>query len=234
MGSKLAGVAAAALTLFASTAFAETAAELVKQGLAAFKAGDYPTAIAALTKAQGLEPSFDTQFALAQAQRLGGKCDEALVHYKTLLDASTDLSTGRLIQTSMALCAPPEPEKPPPPPPKPAPPPPPKIIEREGKPSMLTVGLIGGGALALGASAGLFWMSHDNRGDADSAASFDDHVKINNRADRQRVYGIVTLAAGAGMVGYGVYRLKFRPTASTEVALAPTRDGASIVAWGRF
>jgi tetratricopeptide (TPR) repeat protein len=237
VGSKLAGVAAAALTLALASRFAaaEKAADLVKQGLAAYKSGDYPTAITALTKALELEPSFDTQFALAQAHRLAGECPKALPHYKSLLDASTDLATARLINTSMALCVPPEPEKPPPPPPpKPLPPPPPKIIVREGKPSLLMVGLIGGGALSLGASVGFFLASHENRGDADVATTFDDHVKITNRADRQRVYGVVTLAASAGMIGYVIYRWKFRPTPTTEVALTPSPNGGSLVAWGRF
>jgi len=237
VGSKLAGLATTALTIALSVpARAETAAELVKQGLAAYQAGDYATAETALAKALALEPSFDTEFALAQAQRLGGHCDLALPHYKALLDASTDLSTGRLINTSMEPCVPKEPEKPPPPPTPPPPPPapPPQIIVREGAPSMVTLGVIGGGALALGVSVGMFYASHENRGDADAAATFDDHVKIENRADRQRVYGIVTLAAGAGLIGYGVYRWKLRARSSTEVAITPTADGAAVFASGRF
>jgi tetratricopeptide (TPR) repeat protein len=235
VGSKFAGLAAATLIALASPwAHAESAAELVDQGLAAYKAGDYPAAITALAKAQELEPSFDTQFALAQAYRLASQCEQALPHYKALLDASTDLSTGRLIQTSMALCVPPEPEKPPPPPPpEPPPPPPPKIIVREGPPSLLMIGLIGSGAVMFGSSVGWFLASHENREDADAAQTFDAHQKIQNRADRQRVYGYITLAASAGLIGYAVYRFKFK-SASTEVALAPSAEGATLVARGRF
>ncbi len=237
MGSQLAGLAAAALTLALAVparADDDKPADLVKQGLDAYKAGDYETAITALSKALELEPSFDTEFALAQAQRLGGHCDAALPHYKALLDATTDLTTGRLIHTSMDPCVPKEPPKPPPPPPpKPAPPPPPRIIVREGKPNLTTLAVIGGGAIALGVSATMFYASHENRGDADAAASFSDHVKIENRADRQRIYGIATLVAGAGLIGYGVYRWQL-PSSRAEVALVPTADGAAVFARGSF
>jgi tetratricopeptide (TPR) repeat protein len=216
------------VTLGFSSAHAESAPELVKQGLAAYKAGDYAGAVTALARANELEPNSDTLFALAQAERLAGHCDAAIPHYRALLDASTDMSTARLIEASVAMCptAPVEQPKPPEPaPPPPAPPPAPAPIVREGHTSLLTMSLLAGGGLAAGVSLGLFLASNASSGDANAAATFADHERISTRADREQVAAYVTLAASVGMVGAAIFRMR-RESHATEVVIAPSKAGA--------
>ena len=179
MGSKLAILAAQliAMTALAHDAAADpTARGLFKQGIEEYKAQKYDAAAATLKQSYELDPKPDVLFALAQAERLGGHCPEAVAHYKKLLESISDLPTAKLVQNSLALCPQPEAEKPkpvepatrrePPPPPRPIT----KTVVREVRPTdVLATMLVAGGMLGLGAGGGLFLASRNSQDAADHA-----------------------------------------------------------------
>src|SRR5262245_23494308 len=98
----------AALLLSARPAAAETAADLMRAGVAAYEAKNYEAAAAAFARSYELQPNPDALFGLAQSERLAGHCDKALVHYQKLLDITTDTPTAKGIESARALCPKPE------------------------------------------------------------------------------------------------------------------------------
>jgi tetratricopeptide (TPR) repeat protein len=245
MGSRLALLAAAQLiaaAVPAGDAIADTRArELYKRGIEEYKAQKYEAAVATLKESYDLDPKPDALFALAQAERLGGRCPEARAHYKKLLEATTEIATAKAVQSNLDLCGP-EPEKPAPrrEPEKPAAPPPTptpitKTVVREvrhtDKPATL---LLAGGMLGLGAGGGLFLASRNSRDDADRALTLDDHNRLLDRADLQRIASFAAAGAGVALIGVAVVRWVIGGEAkSTEpkpgVTLAPSASGAMLV-----
>jgi tetratricopeptide (TPR) repeat protein len=238
MGSKLALLAQLiAATLIVRSAAADTKArELYKRGIDEYKAQKYSEAVATLKQSYELDPRPDALFALAQAERLGGRCPEAIDHYKKLLESTTDLPTAKAVQSNLELCRP-EPEKPPPPPPKAAPEPPPpsrtvtRTVVREVRHTdKLATLLFAGGMLGLGAGGGLYLASTGNRDSADRALTLDDHDRLLDRADTQRLAAAVAGGAGVAMIGVALVRWATGGAAKqTEVTVAPARGGTMLV-----
>ena len=241
MGSKLA-LLAAQLTLV-GVAAAQPAPELVKKGIEAYKAGKYDDAARLFEKAYAQEPKAETLFALAQAERLGGRCEKAVVHYKQLLAQTTELATAKAVQNNLALCPQPsqererepEPEARPAPAPEPevSPPPPPRTIVREVRETdALGAGLLATGALGGGFAIGMFLRSTSTRDDAGKARTLDDANQLHDRADRDRLVAIIAGGASAVAIGYAVFRLARggrSETAATELAVTPTAGGSMMV-----
>src|SRR5262249_27547686 len=158
---------------------------------------------ATLKESYELDPKPDALFALAQAERLAGRCPDAIPHYKKLLEATTELATARAVQSNLELC--PEPEKPAPPPAPvsvAAPPPPPKIITKTVMRDVrhtdkLATVLFAGGMLGLGAGGGLFLASTNSRDAAARALTLDDNARLHDRADTQRIAALAAGGAGA-------------------------------------
>lgn len=58
------------------------AADVAKQGVDLYNAGDYAGAVAPLQRAVDMEPNnFEYRFTLAQALRQSGNCGDAVPHY---------------------------------------------------------------------------------------------------------------------------------------------------------
>jgi tetratricopeptide (TPR) repeat protein len=82
------------LALAARSAYAapesvpDKARQLADKGRTSHEAGDYNTAIAAYTEAYAIAPSPALLFNLAQAYRLRGSCDDAVLMYRRYLDTS--------------------------------------------------------------------------------------------------------------------------------------------------
>ena len=242
MGSKLAILAAVQLSLV-GVAAAQTAptSDAYKKGIDAYKAGKYDDAIGFLEQAYKAEPKPEILFALAQAERLGGKCDKAIVHYRELLTKTTELATAKAVQNNLALC----PGGEPPPPKADAPPkddsketPEPRIDVVQGptktvvvrKSDPLAVGLLAGGALSGGFAIGMLLRSSSTRDSAASARTLDDANELNDRADRDRLIAIVAGGVGAVAIGFAVFRLaRGGKTTTTEVAVTPTSGGSMFV-----
>ena len=242
MGSRLALlavvqlIAAAALTREAA---ADRARDLFKRGIDEYKAQKYEQAAATLKEAYELDPKPDALFALAQAERLAGRCTEARVHYKKLLAETSDPAAMKAVQTNLDLCGP-EPEKPEPKQVVPdRPEPEPKVVTntvvREvRRTDKLATLLVAGGALGLGAGGGLYLASMNSRDDAKRAGTLDDHARISDRADLQRIAAIAAGGAGVLLIGVAVVRwvTSGSPAATepkTQVTLAPSANGALLM-----
>jgi tetratricopeptide (TPR) repeat protein len=245
MGSKLAILAAqlVAMTALARDAAADpTARGLFKQGIEDYKAQKYEAAAAALKQSYALDPKPDVLFALAQAERLGGHCPDAVTHYKKLLESISDLPTAKVVQNSLALCPQPEAEKPRPaePPSRPEPPPPPrtitKTVVREVRHTdVVATTLAAGGMLGLGAGGGLFLASRNSQDAADHARTLDDHERFTNRTATERMASFIAGGTGAVMIGVAVVRwARGGEASSTEVTVAPTANGTMMVVSSRW
>src|SRR5262245_55447430 len=100
-------LAALAIMLAAATAHADDKANaraLFQQGVDLYKAKKYDDAIAALAKSYQLNAQLDTLYTLAQAERLGGRCPDALVHYNQILEQTPDTSLAAAVQNNIGLC----------------------------------------------------------------------------------------------------------------------------------
>nr|HEX4318067.1 tetratricopeptide repeat protein [Kofleriaceae bacterium] len=84
------------------------ARELAERGMAYHAAGDYDAAVAAFTEAYALAPAPALLFDLAQAYRLGGHCDDAVIMYRRFL-SSTPGGDARAVAeghlTAMERCS---------------------------------------------------------------------------------------------------------------------------------
>jgi tetratricopeptide (TPR) repeat protein len=244
MGSRLAILAAEliAATVMVGDAAADTRArELFKQGVEEYKAQKYDAAITTLTQSYSLDPRPDSLFALAQAERRGDRCDRAIIHYKKLLESTTDLPTAKAVQTNMALCPEAAPvEKPVAAAAATQPPPPPKVITKTvvrevRRGDVLATLLFAGGMLGVGAGGGLFLASRDAEADARRAATLDDHERFEDRAKLQRMTAYIAGGVGVAMMGVAVIRWATGgKTRTTEVAIVPSERGSMAFVSTRF
>jgi len=240
MGSRLALLAAtqliAAAVLTRDAAANAKGRDLYKRGIEEYKAQKYEAAAATLKEAYELDPKPNTLFALAQAERLAGRCPEARAHYKELLEATTELATAKAVQTNLELCGA-EPEKPAPREPEATPEPAPRtitetrtVVREVRRTDKLATLLLAGGMLGLGAAGGLYLASTNSRDDADRALTLDDHARLNDRANLQRIASFAAAGAGAAMIGVAVARwVTSGETKATEVTLAPSANGAMLM-----
>ncbi len=239
MGSRLT-ILATQLIVVASAvrAEAQSPAELFKKGVELYKAGKYDAAAQALEKSYQLDATPETLFALAQAERLGGKCDKAVPRYQQLLAQTTELATAKAVQNNLALCPQPEPEPAPKVEPAPAavvePPPaaPPTMVVREVRSTDgLGLVMLGTGALGAGVAGGFLLRSRSSRDDASRARTLDDANALHDRADRDRVIAIAVGGASAVALGFAIYRLARggSEASATDIALTPTVGGSMMV-----
>ncbi|HEY5933735.1 MAG TPA: hypothetical protein VIU61_03855 [Kofleriaceae bacterium] len=245
MGSRLPVLAtqliwvAIALAAGLRVAAAETAPELLKQGIDAYKAGKYEEAIKLIGKSYALEPKPESLFALAQAERLAGKCDLAIPHYKKLIETSTELATARAAQNNLALCVKDEPKPDPRTDPKPDPAPrveeprpagEPSVIVREvSRSDRLATSMVVGGALATGAAIGLFLSSKSSLDAAADAGTLEAHDRLEDRGKRDRTLSLIVGGIGIGMIGVAVVRWTIAKPAAREIAIAPTAGGTLLL-----
>src|SRR5687767_8586172 len=89
MGKARAGLVLIGLLVVAGTAAAQAPSDQARaayeRGDALFLAGKYEDALIELTRAYELSKAPELLFNIAQAQRLGGHCREAVVAYETYL-----------------------------------------------------------------------------------------------------------------------------------------------------
>jgi tetratricopeptide (TPR) repeat protein len=243
VGSRLpvlaAQLIALAIALGPRSAAAETAPELLKQGIDAYKAGKYEDAIKLIGKSYALEPTSESLFALAQAERLAGKCDLAVPHYRKLIETSTELATARAVQNNLALCVKDEPKSPPAAEPDPVVTAPaqdePKVVVREvSRTDVVATSMVAGGALATGAAIGLFLSSRSTLDAAADAGTLEGHDRLEDRGRRDRTLSFIAAGLGAGMIGYAVVRWTILKPARREIAIAPTTGGTMLFVSSRW
>lgn len=243
MGTKLLAGAAVALACLTTTAHAESAADLAKKGIEAFKAAKYDEAVKDLKQSYDLEPKPEVLYALAQAERLSGDCTSAAAHYHKVIDQMPDLNVSKLVQQNLSLCEKdqPKPAEPPPAPaPAPVPAPEPKIVTKTvvrevSHTDKLALGMLAGGTLAVGAAIGLHLAASANDDASTKAFTRDDYNAFRDKASSERTAMYVAGVAGVAMLGVAVWRYtRHDDTKSSEVALVPTETGGALWVTGSF
>jgi tetratricopeptide (TPR) repeat protein len=206
---------------------AAAARSLFKKGIEEYQAKKYGEASITLLKSYELDPRPDTLFALAQAERFDGRCNDALEHYKKLLEGTTDVATAKAVQTNMDLCQAPKPiEKCEPTT---------KIVEKDRlqtktvtrdlrRSHKLATGLIAGGTLAVGTSITLFLLSRSSRADSDRATTLEESNRLYDNSVDQRRLSLVAGGVGLALVGAGVLRIftnKPKEQTTTQISVGP-------------
>ena len=213
--------ALAVLMLVASMAHAEGGAkELYDRGLAAYQRHDYEAAVQAFHDAYELDPKPEVLFAWAQAERLGGDCAHAVIHYRKFLEGHPPAFQAKAAQGPLERCErvvatappPPAPEPAPEPAPAPAPaPPPPAVVLTEAPPpppkperhfyqDALGDVLVGAGVAAAIAGGVLLATA----GSPDDAHTYDDFQMRRDTAISRKRWGAIALGAGAALFVGGV------------------------------
>ena len=242
MGSKFAGLAVGLIVGVAwlPGADAEPSGELVKQGLAKYRAGDYKAAVDLLRAAYRLEAKPDTLFSLAQAERNAGDCAAAVPHYKQLLAQTAEPNAAKLIQGALDLCPASQAAEPAPGPapvvapaptqPTPAAPASPRVVVREVQHGdLLATTMVAGGVLGLGVATGLLVASGESDNAATQARTLEDYHHDYSRGDTERTLAYVAGGVGVAMLGVAVYRwATARHAAPVDVGVAPTPGGGAI------
>lgn len=235
MGSRLSVIGViGALALGGSIALAQPgplpAAELAKQGMDKYNAGDYAGAVEPLQRAVELEPNnFDYKLSLANALRQSNQCGRARPLYAELVAASQDQAARAQVEAQMAQCPEPQITQPPPAPPPPAPSPEPVVIRASGGASKSDMFMLAGGGALVGAGLILLWAGHTHAGDADAARSVSDHDRISGRSTVEYIAGGVGIAAGLGLSVWAMKRINSSREQETGVAFVPRNGGGSFV-----
>jgi tetratricopeptide (TPR) repeat protein len=224
------------VALLASQALADdvtNARALLQQGVELYRAGKYDDAIPALQRSYELDPKLETLYSLAQAERLGGHCPDAIVHYNKILDAAPEPSLAAAVKNNMGLCVVAKDRDKhdsttstpvavvQPAPPKPA------------TMNPVLVSLLGGGGLLLGASLGLLVAASDNQAQAGAATTFGEYDRLTRRAGLERGLGYTFATLGAAAIGGSVY-LIMRKESPPPVSATVTSQGAAVFVQGRW
>ena len=208
-----------------------SAADAAKQAADLYNAGDYGGAVAPLQHAVELEPNnFEYQFALAQALRQSGNCGDAVPHYKAALAAAPAESQSD-VSTAMAACPNAAITQQQATPPPPAPPAEPVVVS--GGLDMKNAALLVGAGAGLAAGLCMFIAASSDDGDADAAASYKDHDRIETRATRLRIGALISAGAGVALGAIAVYRIKVSKE-GTQLSFAPRKGGAALVLEGSW
>ncbi len=210
------------------------AAELAKQGMNKYNAGDYAGAVESLQRAVDLEPNnFEYKLALANSLRQSNQCSRARPLYSELAAAAQDDATRAKVQEQMAQC--PEPQlTPPAPAPTPPPPPPPQqptavITTSSAGASKSDMFMLMSGGVLVGAGIVLLWAGHTHAGDADDARTVADHDRISGRSTNEYILGGVGIAAGVGLSLWAMKRISAARENEIAVAFTPRDGGGSFV-----
>jgi tetratricopeptide (TPR) repeat protein len=240
-------VTCAVVAALSNTASADrSAADLLKSARQHFDLQEYAQAEADLKEAYRLEPKPEILYALAQAQRMNGECDKAIVSYQNFLRSNPRADQAKLASENVERCkaelaAKPKPTPEPTPEPKPTPEPP----KPTPAPTTRTVGvawssnwaghvLVGGGLAAIGGTLLALHAQHaiDN---IDSAMFYDDFVsrsKAAGTAKTERIAGIASAGLGGALIvtGIAIYWLRSaHQEASPTIAISP--HGDLVVGW---
>jgi hypothetical protein len=227
------------------------------KGVKAYQAGDYAAASAALGESYKLEGDAETLFAWAQAERKLDHCDKAIELWGMLERYDLPKENRAAIAQKIDECkeilakrAPPEPTPEPTPvttQPEPTEPtrvelPPPPEHEKRGSrwkdPVGLTMLGLGVAGLATGTVFTLQARSADK--DKDNAPTYDEFVRLRDRAESKGKLGMIGLAAGGALVAGGLVWILTRPDGdSGERAPAPVtgwidEHGGGLVLTGGF
>lgn len=230
------------------------------RGLELYAQKDYAAAIAELEKGYAIDPQPELLYARAQAERLGGQCEQAIVHYEAFLATKPEPEREAAARANLAKCKDelgakaPIPAPAPAPVPAPAPAPvvapatapaptaPPKASPRVDPSPWYTdvFGdvLLGTGLIATGVGGFFVLSSYGNQATAEDAGTspgnddYAQHQSRIERAERQRTTGVIVGAGGLALIGGAVLRYTLREPAAPRVGLS-LGPGHAGVSFGR-
>ena len=249
MGQRRQRLAVLAVVVLATTgaASADTktlARDLFNLGIDEYKAKQYEAAAASLSKSHALDPRSDALYALAQSERLAGRCKEAIPHYEQLLVDAKDEKSKKKIRENIEICKQIEAGKP-------APPEPDEkesakaeerdaptieyrtIVRTERSRDVVSIVLFAGGGVAISGGVALYLVARSQRSDADSATSLDDYNDKYDSSRRLKWISYASMGAGVSLITWAVVRVVRGDSGNSEssskqVALTPT-DGGSVL-----
>ncbi len=191
----------------------------------AFEAGEYELAAKAAAEAYALHGDPLYLYVQAQAERFGGHCEQANIHYREYLKSSPTPAPAQAARDNIAECeaklAAAEPEAPEPASPQPEPAEPAQPAEPQAAPTPSDEPrelarpwfrdpwggvLVGLGVVSLGVGAGIYGQARADERAADRAT---DVVTYGERIDRAFVLsrvGVPVLITGGVLVAAGVVR----------------------------
>jgi tetratricopeptide (TPR) repeat protein len=244
----------AAASLLASSASAAPkgadARAAFDKGVAAYKKADYAGAADALGRSFTLEADADTLYAWAQTERKLNHCDKAVDLYERLLTMDLPEANKAAVQQQIDECkviiaaqsAEPAPT---PATPEPTPSPPGDasmpVPERPETPSSppskwlnpVGLGLVGLGVVGLGAGAVFLAQASAADGDKDSAMTYGDFQRFDERATSRGRIGVIAAASGAVLLTAGiVYIVTRKPVERQSMTLVVEPTGVGLA--GRF
>jgi len=242
MEHRLAILAVAALIAVATPrlAAAETskkdlARQLFELGIEEYKDKQYDAAVASMSKSYALDPDSGALYALAQSERLSGKCKDAIGHYNKLLESTKDEKTIGAVKAQIDLCGQIERGE--------KPKDDPKVDDKRDAPTIqyrtvyrtkqhsdtLAISFYVVGGVSLGGAVTTYLLARSTRSDADHATSLAQYNDLYDRARVLRWTAYTAAGAGLALVGYATYRVLWGGKAtSSEVAIVPTTRGASV------
>jgi tetratricopeptide (TPR) repeat protein len=202
------------------------AAEHLQRGLRYFNVQEYGPAMSEFKQAYELDPKPSYLFNYAQAQRLGGLCEDAIRSYRAFLRSNPAPNWAATAQTNIDKCEKELAARPPaaavaaPPPaaapPAAAPPTTPPVTttttvttpprRRAWYKDPLGDVLAAGGLLICGAGIGLWKWGLDDVEAANSASLYKDYLAHANGAEAREVAGIAMVGVGGALVIGGVAR----------------------------
>jgi tetratricopeptide (TPR) repeat protein len=209
------------------------------RGVVAYQKGNFEGASEALGKSFELERDVDTLFAWAQAERKLEHCDKALDLYEKILTFNLPAANKTAVEQKAAECRAviaaqtpkvepvPEPVAAPPAAPSssepgPAAPVGPAVSDRSAPPveassggsrytNPITLGLLGGGVVALGVGGGFLFAaqsaSNDSKNAAQNGKTYRDAEQSRDTAKQRGLIGAISAGAGVALVGIGVFRI---------------------------
>jgi len=216
------------------------ARELFDLGVEEYKAKQYEAAAASMAKSYSLDPQPNALYAQAQAERLGGKCKEAIAHYQQVIDTSKDEKIVTAVKANVELCQQIERGEESKEVPTEA-----KTAERdapvleirtvyrtERRTDKLAILLFATGGIALGGSVAMYLVARSARSDADRASSLIEYNDLYDRSERLRWMSYAAAGIGVGCIAGAVVRLVggSGETRVQGVAIVPT-PGGSLVSW---
>lgn len=165
-------------------------------GLQHYKAGEYESAIVQLEAAYEIDPDPGLLFTWAQAERLAGKCGEAVPRYRKFIASKPSDEAIALAENGISLC---------------------EATGAKPPPATCTVekplpwyknpagGAVVAGVVGIGVGIGFFVASSGNRDRADGATTSGEFERYLDTATTQRRLGALFTVAGAGLVGGGIW-----------------------------
>jgi tetratricopeptide (TPR) repeat protein len=245
----------AAASLLATSAYAAPSGAEARaafdKGVAAYKKADYQAASDALGRSFTLEADADTLYAWAQTERKLNHCDKAVELYERLLtmelpDANKSAVRQQIDECKEIIAAQQAPESAPTPVPESAPvpseapsaTPPTERPETPLSPASKWLNPVGLGLISLGAiglGAGGVFLAQASAADADkeSAMTYGDFERFDERATSRGRLGVIAAASGAVLLTAGIVYIVTRKPAeqqSLTIVVEPTGVGLA----GRF